>query len=132
MAREVLREARSAEGDAVLKTQLIMQILRQTRNRGDSAIVYDPACEYIQRICDERRGDIVLNPLDDTRFVRWARAGVWERVFTDLVADKENQYSMDGSTIVRAHQQAAAGRKKGSADKALGRSRGGLSTRFTC
>ena len=31
------------------KTQLIMQILRQIRERGDSAIVYDPACEYLQR-----------------------------------------------------------------------------------
>jgi GTPase SAR1 family protein len=29
------------------KTQLIMQILRQIRERGDSAVVYDPACEYL-------------------------------------------------------------------------------------
>jgi hypothetical protein len=47
------------------KTQLIMQILRQIRERGDSAIVYDPACEYIQRFFDKDRGDIVLNPLDE-------------------------------------------------------------------
>ena len=47
------------------KTQLIMQCLRQIRQRGDSAIVYDPACEYIQRFYDAGRGDIVLNPLDD-------------------------------------------------------------------
>ena len=47
------------------KTQLIMQILRQIRDRKDSAIVYDPACEYIQRFFDKERGDIVLNPLDD-------------------------------------------------------------------
>jgi len=47
------------------KTQLIMQCLRQIRQRGDSAIVYDPACEYIQRFYDSGRGDIVLNPLDD-------------------------------------------------------------------
>jgi type IV secretory pathway TraG/TraD family ATPase VirD4 len=47
------------------KTQLIMQCLRQIRDRGDSAIVYDPACEYIQRFYDAVRGDIVLNPLDD-------------------------------------------------------------------
>jgi hypothetical protein len=38
---------------------------------------------------------------------------VWERVFADLVADKKNQYLMIDSTIVRAHQQAATGRKKG-------------------
>src|SRR5450755_86356 len=28
------------------------------------AIVYDPACEFIQRFYDATRGDIVLNPLD--------------------------------------------------------------------
>src|SRR5580704_2236130 len=47
------------------KTQLIMQILRQIRERGDSAIIYDPACEYVQRFYDADRGDIVLNPLDE-------------------------------------------------------------------
>ena len=47
------------------KSQLIMQILRQIRDRKEPAIVYDPACEYIQRFFDAKRGDIVLNPLDD-------------------------------------------------------------------
>ena len=47
------------------KTQLIMQILRQIRDRGDAAIVYDPACEYVQRFYDAERGDIILNPLDE-------------------------------------------------------------------
>ena len=46
------------------KTQLIMQILRQIRERGDSAIIYDPASEYLQRFYDKERGDIILNPLD--------------------------------------------------------------------
>ncbi len=46
------------------KTQLIMQMLRQIRERQDSAIVYDPASEYLQRFYDVGRGDIVLNPLD--------------------------------------------------------------------
>lgn len=45
------------------------------------------------------------------RFMRWARSGVWERIFADLVADRKNQYLMIDSTIVRAHQQAATGRK---------------------
>jgi len=47
------------------------------------------------------------------RFVRWARSGVWERVFAALVQDRRNQYLMLDSTIVKAHQQAATGRKKG-------------------
>jgi type IV secretory pathway TraG/TraD family ATPase VirD4 len=46
------------------KTTLIMQILRQIQSRGHAAIVYDPACEFIQRFYDADRGDIVLNPLD--------------------------------------------------------------------
>ena len=47
------------------------------------------------------------------RFVRWARSGVWERIFHELVRDKKNQYLMIDSTLVRAHQQAATGPKKG-------------------
>lgn len=46
------------------KSRLISQLLLQVRERRHSAIVYDPACEYIQRFYDESRGDIVLNPLD--------------------------------------------------------------------
>jgi putative transposase len=34
------------------------------------------------------------------------------RVFAALVADKQNQYLMIDSTIVRAHQQTATGRKQ--------------------
>jgi type IV secretory pathway TraG/TraD family ATPase VirD4 len=47
------------------KTTLIMQILRQIQGRDHAAIVYDPACEFIQRFYSAKRGDIVLNPLDD-------------------------------------------------------------------
>ena len=44
------------------------------------------------------------------RFTRWAKAGVWERVFEDLARDRDNQYLMLDSTLVRAHQQAAGGK----------------------
>jgi len=44
------------------------------------------------------------------RFSRWCHAGVWERVFEALTADRDNQYLMIDSTIVRAHQQAATGK----------------------
>ena len=44
------------------------------------------------------------------RFTRWARAGVWERVFGHLTADRHNVYLMLDSTIVRAHQQAVTGK----------------------
>lgn len=44
------------------------------------------------------------------RFTRWAKAGVWERVFASLIKDRDNQYLMLDSTLVRAHQQAATGK----------------------
>jgi transposase len=44
------------------------------------------------------------------RFSRWAHGGVWQRVFATLTVDRDNQYLMLDSTIVRAHQQAATGK----------------------
>ena len=44
------------------------------------------------------------------RFTRWARAGVWERIFEHLIDDPDNDYVMLDSTMVRAHQQAATGK----------------------
>jgi type IV secretory pathway TraG/TraD family ATPase VirD4 len=46
------------------KSSIIRQMLYQVDARGDSAIVYDPACEFVKQFYNERRGDIVLNPLD--------------------------------------------------------------------
>ena len=45
-----------------------------------------------------------------TRFSRWAKAGVWERMFEALIRDRNNQYLMLDTTLVRAHQQAATGK----------------------
>jgi transposase len=46
------------------------------------------------------------------RFSRWAKAGVWERVFAFLANDADNEYAMIDSTIVRAHQHSAGAKKK--------------------
>ena len=46
------------------------------------------------------------------RFSRWAQGGVWDRMFEALTRDRDNEYLMIDSTIVRAHQH-AAGAKKG-------------------
>ena len=45
-----------------------------------------------------------------TRFTRWAKAGVWERIFASLTRDRDNKYLMLDSTLVRVHQQAAGGK----------------------
>ncbi|WP_407560853.1 IS5 family transposase [Streptomyces sp. 184] len=73
------------------------------------------------------------------RLIRWARDGTWVRVLAAVLAaaDADDDLgwtvSVD-STVCRAHQHAAGARKKGcpadpSPDHALGRSRGGLSTK---
>ena len=52
-----------------------------------------------------------------TRFSRWAKSGVWARVFAALSADADNEYAMIDATIVRAHQHSAGARKKGAATR---------------
>ena len=44
------------------------------------------------------------------RFTRWAKRGVWERVFAELIKARDNKYLMLDSTLVRVHQQAAGGK----------------------
>lgn len=46
------------------------------------------------------------------RFNRWAKAGIWHRIFKALVRDPDFTYRIVDSTIVRAHQH-AAGAKRG-------------------
>ena len=46
------------------------------------------------------------------RFTRWAKKGVWQRLFEHLAAEADNEYAMIDSTIVRAHQHSAGALKK--------------------
>jgi transposase len=46
------------------------------------------------------------------RFSRWAKSGVFERIFKLLSSDPDNEYMMIDATIVRAHQHSAGARKK--------------------
>ena len=64
------------------------------------------------------------------RFSRWAASGVWESLFKTLADDPDNEYAMIDATIVRAHQHSAGARKKRGCDQAIGRSRGGLTTKI--
>jgi hypothetical protein len=47
------------------KSNAIRQILRQVERRGETAIVYDPAAEFVQEFYKPERGDLILNPLDE-------------------------------------------------------------------
>lgn len=70
-----------------------------------------------------------------SRFYRWQRGGIWQRILAALqqLADRHRQLDWSvhflDSTIVRAHQH-AAGARGGQAGEALGRSRGGFSTKL--
>ena len=75
-----------------------------------------------------------------SRFYRWRQSGVWQPVLEALqaLADATGQVGWElhfiDSTVVRAHQHAAgarqAGRDPAAPDEALGRSRGGLTTKI--
>jgi transposase len=54
------------------------------------------------------------------RWSRWAKTGVWERVFKLLASDADNEYAMIDSTIVRAHQHSAGAVKKRTKTKPSG------------
>ena len=48
------------------KSNAIRQLLRQVRERGESAIVYDPAMDFVSEFYSPARGDLILNPLDQS------------------------------------------------------------------
>lgn len=54
------------------------------------------------------------------RFTRWARAGVWERVFQALTKDRDNEYLKIDTAIVRVHAQAATGQRGGAKTRLWG------------
>jgi transposase len=46
-----------------------------------------------------------------TRFSRWAKSGVWDRLFEVISVDRDLEEVMLDSTAVRAHQHAAGAKK---------------------
>jgi transposase len=70
-----------------------------------------------------------------SRFRRWTASGVWNRVLAALQADADARGELDwgvhyvDATVVRAHRS-AAGARGGQRGEALGRSRGGFSTKI--
>jgi transposase len=64
-----------------------------------------------------------------TRFRRWVRREVFERIFRVLSGEPDFEYAMIDGTIISAHQK-ASGAKGGAENNAIGRSRGGLTTKI--
>ena len=84
--KALLRIPREAENTHFLivgdtgsgKSTIIRSILCQVAERGHSAIVYDPACEFVRQFYSPDRGDIVLNPLDE-RCPYWSPSAELQR-----------------------------------------------------
>jgi Type IV secretion-system coupling protein DNA-binding domain len=93
------------------KTTIIMQMLRQIQARKHSAIIYDPACEFIERFYSEARGDIVLNPLDrrcpywgpSEELVRRAEARTIAASLFQPTNDKKGEFFVESPQKIFAH-----------------------------
>ncbi len=93
------------------KTTIIMQMLRQIQARRHSAILYDPACEFIERFYDESRSDIVLNPLDrrcpywgpSEELVRRAEARTVAASLFQPTNDKKGEFFIESPQKIFAH-----------------------------
>jgi transposase len=68
------------------------------------AVLYRYRAGIPWRDLPERFGDFRVV---HTRLSRWAKSGVWQRVFEVLADEADNEYAMIDSTIVRAHQHSA-------------------------
>jgi transposase len=64
------------------------------------------------------------------RFKEWSDKGVWKQIFESMHIEADKEVTMIDATIIRAHA-CSAGYKKDSGDQeALGRSRGGFTTKI--
>lgn len=116
--RGLLRMPRELESSHLLilgdsgtgKSALIRQMLGQLEDRGDSAIVYDPALEYTPQFYAPGRGDVLLNPLD-TRCPFWTPGDEWRHeaetltLATSLFPDRphENAFFTEAPRRIFAH-----------------------------
>jgi len=91
------------------------------------AVLYRYRSGIPWRDLPERFGDFrVIH----TRFSRWSKTGVWEKVFQQLADDADHEYAMIDSTIVRAHQHSAGAKGGSHPQKPWVVARGGLSTKI--
>ena len=92
------------------KSNAIRQLLRQVRERGESAIVYDPAMDFVSEFYSPARGDLILNPLDQ-RCPYWSLGKEIDRdeTATTIAAaflpekEYEKEFFTDGPRRILAH-----------------------------
>ena len=116
--RESLSIPRSLESSHMMmmgdtgagKSVLQRRVLTQIAERGETAIVYDPALEHTPQFFNPARGDLILNPLD-VRCPYWSPSDEVMHeaealtLATSLFPDKphENTFFVEGPRKVFAH-----------------------------
>jgi hypothetical protein len=116
--RESLSIPRSLESSHMMmmgdtgagKSVLQRRVLAQIAERGETAIVYDPALEHTPQFFNAARGDLILNPLD-VRCPYWSPSDEVMHeaealtLATSLFPDKphENTFFVEGPRKVFAH-----------------------------
>jgi transposase len=86
------------------------------------AVIYRYRAGIPWRDLPERFGDPIKI---HTRFSRWAKSGVWKKLFEMLASDADNEYAMIDSTIVRAHQHSAGAQKNTAKTRRSGAAKAG-------
>jgi type IV secretory pathway TraG/TraD family ATPase VirD4 len=92
------------------KSSAIRQILRQVEERNETAIVYDPAMDFVGEFYSPARGDLILNPID-ARCPYWGLGDEIEReeTATAIAAaflpekEYEKEFFTDAPRRVLAH-----------------------------
>lgn len=92
------------------KSVLTRRILLEVEQRGETAVVYDPALEYTPQFLNPSRGDLVLNPLDQ-RMPYWTPGDEIRHeaeaitLATSLFPDRfnENPFFVEGPRKIFAH-----------------------------
>ena len=64
------------------------------------------------------------------KFKRWSDRGIWEDLFRAVQIEPDLENIMIDSTIIRAHACAAGLKKESQSSEALGRSKGGFTTKI--
>ena len=71
-----------------------------------------PPCRIIAPTDDRRQASFTERlPTVYNRYNRWAKAGVWLRIFAILAERSPDSLHLIDSSIIRAHQHAAGGKK---------------------
>ena len=63
------------------------------------------------------------------RFKNWSEKGVWSHLFASTKVEADSEYSIIDTTIIRAHACSAGYKKDSQNEEALGRSKGGFTTK---